>query len=53
MNDEEAKQKPEQTNVEKQDQVIEETEAFEAELPPTPQDIDMPPVKPPKEESGE
>ena len=54
MGNEESKQNPEQPNVERREQPQEETkEIWEAELPPTPQDIDMPPVKPPKEESGE
>lgn len=54
MSDEESKQSSEEPNVERQEQPKEETiEIHEAELPPTPQDIDMPSVKPPKEESGE
>jgi hypothetical protein len=51
MSDEEEKQMPEQPIVEEQEQQVEEpTETIkEAELPPTPQDIDMPSVKLPKE----
>ena len=55
MSDEEEKQGAEQPNVEEEKQQIEKEagELYEAELPPTPQDIEMPPVEPPKEEGGE
>jgi len=55
MSDEELKQSSEEPNVEREEEPKEEKieEIREAELPPTPQDIDMPPVKSPKEESGE
>jgi len=48
MCNDEPKQSPEQPTTEEQEETI---EIREAELSPTPQDIEMPPVKPPKKES--
>ena len=54
MSDEDREQIPEQPEIERPERQQEEAEEIkEAELPPTEQDIDMPPVKPPREENEE
>ena len=58
MSNDESEKNLEEQNIEKQEiqqeQIEERIEDLrEAELPPTPQDIDMPTVKPPKEDNEE
>jgi len=54
MSNEERERIPQQPRIERPERTREGTEEIiKADLPPTEQDIDMPAVKPPKEESGE